>query len=570
MLTQLRVRNLKRLVDCEIELGQNVILIGPNNSGKTTALQALALWSAGVNKWLERRGSSAPEKRPGVTLSRQDLINLPVPSTDLLWRNLDLRQTERADGKQITRNVRIDIIVDGITRDLAWSCGLEFDYANPESFYCRPMRLSDDKNPGRMSVPAEAGEVKIAFLPPMSGLASDEDYLTPDSVLDRIGQGRTADILRNLCYSLANQRPDAWAAVTRIIEQLFGVNLKSPKLNRRGKIDLSYQEKTGKDFDISAAGRGMLQTLLIIAFLYNNPGSVLLLDEPDAHLEILRQREIYRQITTLAEAQQSQVIAASHSEVLLNEAADKDIVIAFLGKPHRIDDRGSQVLKSLKDIGFEHYYQAERRGWVIYLEGATDLEILRRFAERLHHPASATLTAPFFQPINSQRVATAQEHFYGLKEAKPDLVGIVIVDHQSQLREGGRGLTVLNWERNEIENYLCNPETLLNFAMSEADGPLFGEHYRQIMKDAIDEIAAALRSLGRPSIWDHRLKASDEVLNPIFRSYYARQQRPNLMEKRDYHTLVGHIPDDQIDPDIIVKLDAIVDVARSAHPIEDD
>lgn len=69
----------------------------------------------------------------------------------------------------------------------------------------------------------------------------------------------------------------------------------------------------------------------------SNPGTVLLLDEPDAHLEILRQRQIYNTITEVAREANSQIIAASHSEVILNEACDRDTVVAFLGRPHRID-----------------------------------------------------------------------------------------------------------------------------------------------------------------------------------------------------------------------------------------
>ena len=48
---------------------------------------------------------------------------------------------------------------------------------------------------------------------------------------------------------------------------------------------------------------------------------------------------------------ESQIIAASHSEVVLNEAAGRDLVVAFVGKPHRIGDRGSQVQKALREIG---------------------------------------------------------------------------------------------------------------------------------------------------------------------------------------------------------------------------
>ena len=55
MLTKLTIRNFKRLGSVEVELGQNVVLIGPNNSGKTSALQALTLWDVGLRQWLLKR-----------------------------------------------------------------------------------------------------------------------------------------------------------------------------------------------------------------------------------------------------------------------------------------------------------------------------------------------------------------------------------------------------------------------------------------------------------------------------------------------------------------------------------
>jgi hypothetical protein len=148
----------------------------------------------------------------------------------------------------------------------------------------------------------------------------------------------------------------------------------------RGEITMTYVDRTKTRLDLACAGRGLQQTLLLLAHLAANPNSVILIDEPDAHLEILRQRQIYDLMCRFAAEHGSQVIAASHSEVVLNEAAGRDAVIAFVGKPHRIDDRGHQLLKSLKDIGYDHFYQAEQTGWVLYLEGSTDLSILRAFA----------------------------------------------------------------------------------------------------------------------------------------------------------------------------------------------
>jgi len=232
MLTRLRLRNFKRFTEADIELGKAVVFVGANNSGKTTALQALALWYIGVGRWNEKRkGRTSPEKRPGVTINRRDLISIPVPDANLLWRDLHVRDVEQVidektgKRKPKTENVRIDVIVEGITEDKPWTCGLEFDYANEESFYCRPLRTGDGNKPQRMSVPPEAAEVRIAFLPPMSGLAAVEPKWETGRINVLIGEGQTAQVLRNLCFQIHSQMdtPAVWNLLVTDIKCLFGV-----------------------------------------------------------------------------------------------------------------------------------------------------------------------------------------------------------------------------------------------------------------------------------------------------------------------------------------------------------
>ena len=350
-----------------------------------------------------------------MTINRRDAIAVPVPETNLLWRDLHVRDVSRENGNQRTRNVRIDIVVEGVTNDRQWECGFEFDYANEESFYCRPLRLTEAANPPRMPVPDEASGIRVAFLPPMSGLSANETRLDPGAINVRLGEGRTADVLRNMCYQLleSGERREAWDAIVKRMQELFGVTLDPPQyVSPRGEITMSYRDLAGTRLDLSSSGRGLQQTLLLLAHLEANPAAVLLLDEPDAHLEILRQRQIYEILTDTAQSRGSQIIVASHSEVVLNEAADRDVVIAFVGQPHRIDDRGQQVAKSLKEIGYEQYYQAEQVGWVLYLEGATDLAILRAFARALEHAAAAALECPFVRYIENQP-QREREHFRG-------------------------------------------------------------------------------------------------------------------------------------------------------------
>ncbi len=574
VLTSLRVKNFKRLEDVEIELGNTVVFVGPNNSGKTTALQALALWEIGLRKWVEKRSAKdTPEKRPGVTINRRDLIAVPVPAANLLWRDLHVRAIQKKNGAQETRNIRIDILVSGVTNGSQWECGFEFDYANQESFYCRPLRMNEEPQPVRMPVPEIAAPISVAFPPPMSGMAATEDRLQDGAVNVRIGEGRTAEVLRNLCFQIHSLDDQAsWNSLVAQIRELFGVTLNPPEfIKERGQITMSYHDG-GIELDLVSSGRGLQQTLLLLAHLYSHPHTVLLLDEPDAHLEILRQRQIYQILTHTAKSQDCQVIAASHSEVLLNEAADRDIVVAFVGKPHRIDDRRNQVLKSLRSIGFDQYYQAEQTGWVLYLEGSTDLAILQAFAESLGHPAKKVLEQPFVHYV-ANLPAKARDHFYGLREAKPDLVGTALFDSVPQELEGNAPLWEMKWQKREIENYLCFPQTLLAYAeqIDGAPGPLFEpalrERQRAAMQQAIDEVAAALRTLGRPDPFGPDVKASDDFLEPVFQSYFNKLGLRNLMQKTDYHILAHLVPRELIDPEISSKLDRIVYVATRAKPV---
>ncbi len=576
MLTRLVVRNFKRFERIDVELGEAVVLIGPNNSGKTSALQALALWELGLRRWNERRGGEdTPEKRPGVAINRRDLIAVPVPDSELLWRNRRVQDTGKVDGRRQTLKIRIDILVEGVTEDRPWQCGFEFDYGNEESFYCRPLRLSGDRQAPRMAVPEPAARVRVAYLPPLSGLAANETRLDPGAIDVRIGEGRTAEVLRNLCYRIAtgDGANEEWQRLVQRVHAQFGVTLDEPRyIAERGEVSMTYRDVGGARLDLSSAGSGLRQTLLLLAYLQANPGAVLLLDEPDAHLEILRQRQIYQLVTEAAREQESQVIAASHSEVVLGEAAGRDVVIAFVGNPHRVGGRGSQVLKALRDIPFDHYYQAEQKGWVLYLEGSTDLAILQAFAHGLKHAAAAPLEQPFVHYVANLPNA-ARQHFHGLREARQDLVGLAIFDRIEVPLETAAGLEELEWRRRELENYLCFPEALDAYAKASAEadapGPLFAvaerEHRRSVMRDCVADLVPPIAMRDRTDRWWFDTTASADFLDRLFDAYFHRLGLPNLMRRTDYHVLARLVPEDLIDAEVREKLDRIAAVASQAR-----
>lgn len=565
MLTKLICRNFKMFDEIEVELGNPVVFIGPNNSGKTTALQALALWDIGLKRWNEnRKGKSNAEKRPGVVINRLNLISVPVPEARLLWRNLQVRDP---------KNVRIEIIVEGVTNGKNWKCGLEFDYANQESLYCRPLRNSENngKVTSRMNIPDEVGDFSFAYLPPISGLASNEIRLEQGTIDVRIGEGRTSEVLRNISYQVSHDTV-TWEKICDQIRLLFGIHLEKPEyIKERGEFVMNYRDENGVELDLSSSGRGLQQTLLLLVYLAAHPGSVLLLDEPDAHLEILRQRQIYQALTELSREHGSQIIAASHSEVILNEASKRDMVFAFVGKPHRIDGRGSQLLKSLGTIGSEHYYQAEQRDWVLYLEGATDLPILQAFAKKLDHPAKNALESPYVHYVGNQP-RESRNHFYGLREAKPDLVGFCLFDRLDSKLCSRPELTEYSWHCREIENYIVtSKQVLFNWARDESAEHVGGNYSSEdcvsVIQERISEIENARETLGQESPWSSNTKVSTDFLDPLFAAFFKKLELPNLMQKTNYHTLVQYVQVEQIDPEVVDVLDAILEVANKAKPL---
>jgi hypothetical protein len=257
--------------------------------------------------------------------------------------------------------------------------------------------------------------------------------------------------------------------------------------------------------------------------------------------------------------------------VVLNEAADRDVVVAFVGRPHRIDDRGSQVLKSLKEIGFEDYYQADITGWVLYLEGSTDLSILLSFSEVLEHPAQHFLARPFVKYVLNQP-SKAREHFFGLREARENLVGYALFDRVDTPLQEHDDLIERMWTRREIENYLCQPETLVAYAEATARdetlGPLFEEAdvaaRRTAMEAAISDLVPPIALRDRTHEWWLDTKVSDVFLAPLFEAYADALGLPNLMAKSDYHVLARHVPRELLAGEVTNVLDAIVALAERA------
>ena len=128
----------------------------------------------------------------------------------------------------------------------------------------------------------------------------------------------------------------------------------------------------------------------------------------------------------------------------------------------------------------------------------------------------------------------------------------------------------MTWRRREIENYLCSEATLMAYAAAIGtwSRPLDVLDRQEKMREAIEQVCSAMETLGRGSPWSPDAKVSDDFLTPLFRDFFERLRLPNMMNKKNFHELADLVPEDEIDPEVTEKLDAIVAVAEAARPAE--
>ncbi|TAF94041.1 MAG: ATP-binding cassette domain-containing protein [Cytophagia bacterium] len=564
MITKVTIRNFKKLENLSFSLSQSLVIVGPNNSGKSTIFQALCLWEIGVINYIVASKKNDLDGRGFVVINRKDLLNSPILDARSLWR--DKKVTQYAPETK-TKHVKLEIEIQGENDGIKWACLAEFTFTNTESFTCRIVdgfaKIADLYENGK--------GIRFGFLQPMSGISSVEDKLQQGAIARRLGEGKTAEVLRNICYEVLYpeiNRLDTegnWNKLCIAIQTMFGAALQKPEFIKvNGTIQLEYIENKTR-YDISSGGRGFQQTLLLLAYMFASPNTILLLDEPDAHLEVIRQRQAFQLINELASQNNTQIIIASHSEVVLDEAADASKVIALIENQaielNTASNRESlrNIKKALTEIGWEKYYLAKQKNHVLYVEGSTDLQMLLEFAKKLNHQVEPILRLANVQYTGDNVPNTAVQNFKALEAFFPNLNGLALFDRIEKNVEDIKSLKVACWKRREIENYFATPAILLEYAalLSLKNSHLPVKTLKKMMQDCIELCTLPLYLQDLQHEWWKNAKLSSDWLDLIFSEFYKRLNVPQGFYKRDYYRLISLMASDEIDDEIIEKLDLI-------------
>ena len=540
MIRRVIIDGFKRFDHVEFVLPGHIVVAGPNNSGKTTLLQAIAAWNLSLTRWKElndfqRHGGSYTR----APIARQAFSPVPLRTFDLLWLDRGYRGA-------ISIEVRTD----------EWALTMKLEADSTEQIYVRPEPVDPDT--------VRRVSLTTAFVPPMTGLSVDEPVYTKPKLDQLLGQGKPGEILRNLLVN-AHQGGESWVRLQESIRRLFGYELMPPEATGANIVAEYRMEIDGPTFDVGSAGSGFQQVLMLLAMLNTRQGSVLLLDEPDAHLHMMLQDAIYAELRAVAARTKSQLIVATHSEVIIN-AVDARELCVLLDRPVMLaDDQQRLILiQSLRVLSNDDIMRALQAPGVLYLEGHTDLEILRAFARVLGHPAERLLSPNlFWKPTVADTQPgrpgiKARDHYDALCMVKA-VPGLEIVDGDSHpaiqsTPITGRGLQRRRWVRYEIESYLIHPPALERFVTNAVGVAGAAQHVSDLRAYLIANLPPAV--IARPldtHSYLNSTKARTDILPPALNAAGL----PSLPYTR-YHEIASGMLPAEVHPDVVQMLDTIV------------
>lgn len=506
MIKKVVIRNFKTFRNASIDLHSEgvTMLVGGNNSGKSSFLHALSTWSYACMVLKNEKHPNAlysGYRGDGYGVSITDFTPINIPSFDHLWTN------RKSSGPY------------SMTITCYW------DMAGVEKHLTIALNVVQDKlfiKNGGSNLHAGDTIPMIAYLPTFAGISAKEEWFSQASRNKLIGQGVAGAVLRNQIMELykrsldekrrrrtpANRlrktdvdwllKNDPYEKLNEVIYSIFkGIIIPTkfnPDFNTYVNIDFAKVQKSGLTYkllngfnkrDLMVEGSGFLQWLSVYTFVLSPEINTILLDEPDAHLHPTLQTVLMEKLCELADESHKQVIVTSHSSELI-KSFDYENILDMKRNYYKYLNDEYQKINVLAGIGTEYFPRLEavqKNKRVLFVENESDAVFLKDMCKGFATWPENLVVWPLANK-HTQRTYIylyLKDEIRGIKcmsLSDRDTMPISMVDaslHQlgeNDSSDANGEIYYRTWRRMEIESYLFSLDAIARAIVAKNGGDM--------------------------------------------------------------------------------------------------
>lgn len=287
------------------------LLVGANNSGKSTILQAIYLafdflkLTKGISEFDRKRAAKDARLRGSTIRS----ITLPFHEDSYIAEGLKRRSIrDRATNIRIGLSEGVDFM-----ETITFPGGNLLVFSSDGSLHAGTAQYRKRIN----NIVKQQKRFPL-FIPSFAGVATKEEIKVSEVIKHYIASGRSNEVLRNQLKNISKSKINL---LNKYLKLGFDVEISGSKIK---EILLSSLYRVGDyNLDISAAGSGFQQILQILVYIVTSSADIILIDEPDAHLHYRLQNILYDILRELTE-NDKQIIVATHSQIFIKRALQHD------------------------------------------------------------------------------------------------------------------------------------------------------------------------------------------------------------------------------------------------------
>lgn len=447
MISSIHFKNFKVLENYSISLKEFNILVGVNNSGKSTILDALRILQ-GAYRYASRL------KPSHISLPNDKLVfgwTIPDASIPIILENVQSNLTEepaiikyRFDSKKqlfiyLFKNFQPVLAID-----------------------------IDGENPKTAASFRDTFKLNLAIIPTLSPFEIEEDVVDVKYLNRWIGSRRASRLFRNIWFKY----PDNFEEFKEKVELTWqGMSILMPEQSSlfSKRLTMFFLENRITR-EICWAGFGFQVWLQLLTHIINNKNAdIIVVDEPEIYLH----PDLQHKILNLLRETNAKILLATHSTEIINEAEPNEVLIVDrkYTSARRLNNlldlqSATDLIGSNQNINLTRLARLARGKRILFVEGK-DLKILSKLSAVAEYKWLFEKTNLTVIPIEgfSQNERISGTNWTFSKIISEEIKIMALFDRDYRCDEEVREFTyrikkdasyVHVLKRKEIENYLLN------------------------------------------------------------------------------------------------------------------